>query len=158
MIISRSSLATIALVGIGALSLAGGAAAQTQLAPEDWAHKESPMSRQMVEAGELPRLEERLPADPLVVEVQDEMGRFGGTIVNGIAFLRNEYIPNMMNKEPFIEVTWPLPAEGPLQANLASDRSFNDEGTELTLNLRQGIKWSDGEPFTAEDILWLNSR
>jgi peptide/nickel transport system substrate-binding protein len=152
--ISRRSLATVALVGIGALSLAGGAAAQTQLASEDWAHQESPMLRQMVEAGELPPLEERLPADPLVVEVQDEIGRFGGTIVNGVAFLRNEYIPNMMNKEPFIEVTWPLPAEGPLQANLATDWSFNDEGTELTLNLRQGIKWSDGEPFTAEDILF----
>jgi len=144
-----------AFAGLGICALAiGGADAQTKLAPEDWANKESPMLRAMVEAGELPPLEERLPDDPLTIEVQEEIGRFGGTIVNGVAFLRNEYIPNMMNKEPFIEVTWPLPAEGPLQANVAREWSFSEDGTELVLHLREGTRWSDGEPFTAEDVLF----
>jgi peptide/nickel transport system substrate-binding protein len=35
---------------------------------------------------------------------------------------------------------------------LAEDWEFNDDSTELTINLRQGIEWSDGEPFTAEDV------
>jgi peptide/nickel transport system substrate-binding protein len=35
---------------------------------------------------------------------------------------------------------------------LAEDWEYNDDSTELTINLRQGIEWSDGEPFTAEDV------
>lgn len=142
------------IVGATTLISATTVLAQTQLAPEDWSAKESPMIHELVEAGELPPLEERLPVDPLVVEVQDEIGRFGGTMVNGVAFLRNEYIPNMITKEPLIEVHWPLPAEGPLHANLAKEWSFSEDGTQLTLHLREGLKWSDGAPFTAEDVLF----
>src|SRR5215469_14399738 len=29
---------------------------------------------------------------------------------------------------------------------------WNEEGTELTFPLRQGIKWHDGKPFTANDV------
>src|SRR5437667_12668583 len=33
--------------------------------------------------------------------------------------------------------------------DLATSWSWNEEGTELTLPLRQGVKWHDGKPFTA---------
>ena len=36
--------------------------------------------------------------------------------------------------------------------DLATSWSWNEEGTELTLPLRQGIKWHDGQPFTAKDV------
>jgi peptide/nickel transport system substrate-binding protein len=36
--------------------------------------------------------------------------------------------------------------------DLATSWSWNEEGTELTLPLRQGVKWHDGKPFTANDI------
>jgi peptide/nickel transport system substrate-binding protein len=35
---------------------------------------------------------------------------------------------------------------------LAASWSWNEEGTELTLPLRQGVKWHDGKPFTAKDV------
>ncbi|TMJ44500.1 MAG: peptide ABC transporter substrate-binding protein, partial [Alphaproteobacteria bacterium] len=35
---------------------------------------------------------------------------------------------------------------------LATSWSWNEEGTELTLPLRQGVKWHDGKPFTANDV------
>src|SRR5713226_1847562 len=36
--------------------------------------------------------------------------------------------------------------------DLATSWSWNEEGTELTLPLRQGVKWHDGKPFTARDV------
>jgi peptide/nickel transport system substrate-binding protein len=36
--------------------------------------------------------------------------------------------------------------------DLATSWSWNEEGTELTLPLRQGVKWHDGQPFTANDV------
>jgi len=35
---------------------------------------------------------------------------------------------------------------------LATSWSWNEEGTELTMPLRQGVKWHDGKPFTAADV------
>ncbi len=34
----------------------------------------------------------------------------------------------------------------------ADSYSYNDDFTEVTLKLRDGVKWSDGEAFTAEDV------
>ena len=36
--------------------------------------------------------------------------------------------------------------------DLATSWSWNEEGTELTMPLRQGVKWHDGKPFTAADV------
>ena len=36
--------------------------------------------------------------------------------------------------------------------DLATGWSWNEEGTELTFPLRQGVKWHDGKPFTAKDV------
>ena len=36
--------------------------------------------------------------------------------------------------------------------DLATGWSWNEEGTELTFPLRQGVKWHDGKPFTAQDV------
>ena len=36
--------------------------------------------------------------------------------------------------------------------DLATSWSSNEEGTELTFLLRQGVKWHDGKPFTAQDV------
>ncbi|MEX2425398.1 MAG: ABC transporter substrate-binding protein [Thermomicrobiaceae bacterium] len=35
---------------------------------------------------------------------------------------------------------------------LAEGWEYNEDSTQLTINLRTGIEWSDGEPFTAEDV------
>jgi peptide/nickel transport system substrate-binding protein len=36
--------------------------------------------------------------------------------------------------------------------DLSTGWSWNEDGTELTLALREGVKWHDGEPFTARDV------
>jgi len=43
--------------------------------------------------------------------------------------------------------------------DLATDWSWNEDGTELTLPLREGVKWHDGKPFSASDVkcTWICS-
>jgi len=36
--------------------------------------------------------------------------------------------------------------------DLATGWSWSEDGTELTFPLRQGVKWHDGQPFTAKDV------
>src|SRR5262252_9668938 len=36
--------------------------------------------------------------------------------------------------------------------DLATAWSWNEDGTELTFPLRQGVRWHDGKPFTAKDV------
>ena len=36
--------------------------------------------------------------------------------------------------------------------DLASDWSWDEDKTQLTFRLRQGVKWHDGKPFTAKDV------
>jgi peptide/nickel transport system substrate-binding protein len=36
--------------------------------------------------------------------------------------------------------------------DLATGWTWNDDGTELTFPLRQGVTWHDGKPFTAKDV------
>jgi peptide/nickel transport system substrate-binding protein len=41
---------------------------------------------------------------------------------------------------------------GSVRPELATSWSWSEDGTELTFPLRQGIKWHDGKPFTAQDV------
>jgi peptide/nickel transport system substrate-binding protein len=46
----------------------------------------------------------------------------------------------------------PQNSEQSIVPDLATSWSWNEEGTELTLPLRQGVTWHDGKPFTAQDV------
>ncbi len=35
---------------------------------------------------------------------------------------------------------------------LGTEQTWNEDGTELAVTLREGVTWSDGEPFDAEDV------
>jgi peptide/nickel transport system substrate-binding protein len=40
-----------------------------------------------------------------------------------------------------------------IKPDLATRWEWNEDGTTLTFTLRQGVKWHDGQPFTARDVL-----
>jgi peptide/nickel transport system substrate-binding protein len=46
----------------------------------------------------------------------------------------------------------PQNSERSIVADLATGWSWSEDGTVLTLPLRQGVKWHDGKPFTAADV------
>lgn len=44
--------------------------------------------------------------------------------------------------------------EGRVHPALATDWFFSDDGLKLIMNLRHGVTWHDGKPFTAEDVVF----
>ncbi|KZM35529.1 ABC transporter substrate-binding protein [Oerskovia enterophila] len=40
------------------------------------------------------------------------------------------------------------------QPMLGESYEFNEDGTELTIKIREGVTWNDGKPFTAEDVVY----
>ena len=49
-------------------------------------------------------------------------------------------------------------ANGALMGDLAETWDVSEDGTVFTFNLREGVTWHDGEPFTAEDVLFTFER
>lgn len=135
----------------------GGAAADETAATEEMAAEdggnpnESPALWDAVASGELPPLADRLPASPLVLEPLEEVGTYGGTLKRGTAWL-GPYLTENFTREPLTMWQLPVTNVGPPRGNLAESWEYNEDGTEVTVKLLEGIKWSDGEPFTAADI------
>ena len=126
------------------------AAEEEAAAPEAGGGLESPMLAERVAAGELPALEERLPSEPLVVEPIESVGTYGGTWRRAFRGIADFHAFGRINYDPMLR--WPRDPNDPIQPGLAKEWTFNEDGTELTLVLREGLKWSDGEPFTTADI------
>lgn len=106
---------------------------------------EAPMLAEMVASGDLPPVEERLPDEPLVVEVVDSIGVYGGT------WRRWDDNVRIHAWEPLVKVD----TDESLHPNLATGWEINDDLTEFVFTIRRGIKWSDGAPYTTEDIMFM---
>ena len=99
---------------------------------------------------ELPPVEQRLPDEPLVVAPYSSIGKYGGTFdmmsnateAGTSDFLAIRHV-NLVRYSDDLQTIVP---------NVAKSWKWNDDFTQLTFFLRKGHKWSDGAPFTAEDV------
>ena len=90
--------------------------------------------------------------NPLVVQPYEKVGMYGGTWRHAWRGINDFHSFGRLIYEPILR--WPRDVKGAIQPGLAETWSWSDDGKELTLVLREGLKWSDGEPFTTDDILF----
>ncbi len=107
-------------------------------------YNEAPMLAGLVATGELPPVDERLPKDLQVIDVYDSIGEYGG-IWHTVTW--NASDPGNI-KMKLYDPPWRWkPDYSGYESGLAKSFEMNDACTELTWHFREGIKWSDGEPF-----------
>ncbi len=109
---------------------------------------EAPMLQEMVRAGELPPLEERLPKDVQTIAVVDSIGEYGGT---WYAVTDNPGLWTIRMKLYDPPVRWKPDYTG-YEPGLAKSWEWSDGDKTITFHFREGIRWSDGEPFTMDDM------
>jgi peptide/nickel transport system substrate-binding protein len=114
---------------------------------------EAPMLTEMVRAGKLPTVENRLPTDPLVIAPYEAMGKYGGTI--RVAWRGPGDYGDMYRGGMFSFLFRMDPGLGKILPLIAQGYQLSSDGKQLTIFLRPGAKWSDGHAFTVEDILWV---
>jgi peptide/nickel transport system substrate-binding protein len=123
-------------------------AASVTVSAQDMVYNEAPMLAERVAAGELPPVEERLPANPKVLDVLDEIGTYGGTLRIGDTGDRLDEALRVRHTGLF---RYNFTASE-YQADLAESWEWSNEFRTLTIKLRDGLRWSDGDPFNTEDI------
>ncbi|MCJ7817381.1 MAG: ABC transporter substrate-binding protein, partial [Candidatus Thorarchaeota archaeon] len=115
-------------------------------------YNEAPMLKELVDNGTLPPVEDRLPSNPMLIEPQDEIGVYGGTWHMGLnGFSQTQTMRQYIGYENLLrwDPTW-----NRIIPNIAQSYDVNEDSTEFIFHLREGLKWSDGVNFTADDIVF----
>ncbi|GHA34418.1 periplasmic alpha-galactoside-binding protein [Devosia pacifica] len=135
-------------------------------------HEPEWVTENFVEPGLLPPVEERLPAEPMVYKTSNMPDGIGvyGDVMRHVIGGRPEgwnYIGGQSQGWGGIDIGLSecLTRTGPLfmvnadelepLPNLAKSWEWSEDGHELTMHLIEGAKWSDGDPFDSEDIMFF---
>lgn len=136
-------LSRVATLSLMALSAASVHAAEYQQAPD---------LDPLVASGALPPVGERMPSNPLVFETLGSIGEYGGTVRRAILGGGDQHnIVRFIGHENFVRwsADWTE-----IKPNIAESWDVSDDATTFTFHLREGMRWSDGAPFTADDVMF----
>jgi peptide/nickel transport system substrate-binding protein len=113
-------------------------------------YNEAPMLAELVKAGKLPPVEQRLPEEPLVEQVA-EIGRYGGTWRRGFLGPSDHNNYTRVVYDALVRFSTDGSEVIP---HIAKGWESNEDFSVWKVFLRKGMKWSDGAPFTADDIMF----
>lgn len=132
----------------------GASGSQTGPAQASGKFAEAPELAALVKAGKLDPIEKRIPTNPYVVPHKWlTKGKYGGQL--SMAYKRTEgseqYIQESMYGNSPLRYLKDAMEIGP---GLAESWEGNKDLSQWTLHFRKGLRWSDGQPFTVDDILF----
>jgi peptide/nickel transport system substrate-binding protein len=116
---------------------------------------EPPIFEALVASGAMPTVDERLPISPAVVTGREAIGEYGGEVrmvhmSPGSWVSHYGWFAERMLFYSDIDLRTLIP-------NQFESWEIQEDGRKQIYHLRQGQKWSDGEPVTTEDVLfWWN--
>src|SRR5258706_9791640 len=117
--------------------------------------KEAPQLAELVKAGKLPPVAERIGQDPLVIKPLKEIGKYGGALRAGFTGPADFWNGFRCCSGPDHLMFWDYTGDKAVP-NLAKGLEMQDGGNAWLVHLRRGMKWSDGKPFTADDfVFWF---
>lgn len=119
--------------------------------------KESPALAGRVKNGDLPPVAKRLPEKPLLVKPANGVGTYGGTwhtVMLGPS--DDSWLDRAVGYEYLLRWKPETVAHtlDDIIPNIAQSYEANADGTEYTFHLRPGMRWSDGQPYTSDDIVF----
>jgi peptide/nickel transport system substrate-binding protein len=134
-------------------------------------HEPDWVTEKFVKAGKLPPVAERLPKEPLVFKtgnMPDGLGVYGDTMRHVIGGRPEGWNYSAGQTQGWggidIEMSECLTRTAPLYQveakdveplpNLAKSWEWSEDGHKLTMHLIEGAKWSDGVPFSSEDVMF----
>lgn len=104
----------------------------------------------LTQAGIYGNVADRLPTEPMVENADYlTIGTYGGQLN------RTSSGGNWDAGKPIEEGLFRFNTLGEVEPNVAKGYTVSEDATTYTIYLREGMKWSDGEPFTAEDCVWF---
>ncbi len=124
-------------------------------------YQEAPALAKLVAAGLLPAVAQRLPDEPLMVTPFKSIGAYGGTwrlsmasasdISSLVRTIGYENFTRWKTYAPGAKQTDILPE---VELNVAKSVDIAEDGRLYTFRLRKGLRWSDGHPYTADDVMF----
>lgn len=97
------------------------------------------------------------------LQSQAPIGSFGGSLTSSTIgegpktfnpFNSKDNISSILSEVMYDGLLTTHPVTGQPVPKLAKSFSISDDGLEYIINLRHGIKWSDGKPITADDVVF----
>jgi peptide/nickel transport system substrate-binding protein len=122
--------------------------------PAQWPKKfgEAPALAELVKAGKLPPVEQRVPQEPMVIKPLRSVGKYGGMWRRGFLGPGDSENGNRVRASDKL-LFWDVNGTH-IAPNVAKGWETSADGRRTTLFLRKGMKWSDGAPFTADDFMF----
>lgn len=115
---------------------------------------ESPLLAELAGRGALPPVGERIGPEPVVLQGEEGIGQYGGTMVRG------DDGTIMSHRLSYASLLRYSPCGLPIVPHIAKSYDISEDNRIYTFTLRRGMRWSDGHPFTADDIMywWENEQ
>jgi len=114
---------------------------------------EAPILAKLVAGGKLPPVAERVGREPCVVEGVEGIGTYGGTWYR-VASTESDAAGVLNTRMAYATLVRWSPQGYPIVPHVARSYEVSPDSREFTFHLRRGMRWSDGRPFTADDILY----
>ena len=121
---------------------------KTQPIPPNLENREAPMLQELVAFGALPPLSQRLPKNPAVVVPAEQPGRYGG-VWRRYAMGQDANAMGRLIYEPALR--WSGDGRT-IEPNLCWKYEVSEDSRVFTFWMREGVRWSDGEYLTTEDV------